>query len=371
MPALLLLLSLAFAQDRVVSAARMDELAARSPAIFDVFFEREAADVRDRPRFRTTAQMAIVDGMQAPLAQADVPATLSGGRITLSSVFAVDGERGWRAGVDSTIVDLDIDEDALRQLEQPTSLSWRHQRQLAYVGRYDRDRALSWHAGLTTRSRPIVGTDATRTFFATTRQDGGLETVDTRFGLSGHVRWGPAGELAVALDETGVDQAHVRRPFAVPRTDGVGPLLGAVPELGLYRGGAFVRGLEIVPRRVRLDASAAARTQAGERAGFDHAAFALDAPLKHDPDPPDPDHRMHTPADHQPGIALRARGSAWRLADGVRPGGAGELAVTDIVIKQKVELDVMVGGAWNDYRAMGLLAVADLPLLTVDLDLAW
>jgi len=374
LPALLPLL-LAPARAAPMSVDRLGELATRTPAAFDVFFAQKDQDLDARVPFRLKIDtVGTYDDLRAPVSlagldggavRAALPAGVFGGTVSVSGTTG-DGARGWRWALDAAALGLSVDPEAFAAagLADPGD-SWSYVNSVGAGTFFDAARQLELTAGVAIRGAPRATPPAAGPPAFTTAPDGdGGQTATTvTTGAFLHAGWGPAGELAVTLLPDGLSQAVYRRPFEAARADGLGPLLGYLPALGQLRAGAYVDNLGLLPGRLGLDAEALLRREApqgGDPAvGPDHATLGLELRLWGDRAPAEgaPDGAAG------PSVALTARGSAWWLADGPVPGGAAELGLRGARL-QATRLSVAVGGAWNEYRALSLLPLTDLPLVT-------
>mgnify|MGYP000391821199 CR=1 FL=1 len=365
-----------------MSVGRLSDIAARSPSAFDLFYAREAADVATRPRFYGALNIVgSVTPMESRFwvpdqhaqpggpthAAAVLPSGVFGSTLTLGGVGAPQDAWGWRMGIDSTQVGLTADEEAAqeRHLDVPEG-GWGFATTLAYVGWFHRDLGLSLTGGALYRFVPAVEMVDEQPHFTTVYDsDGELDgSVYTTEGFV-HAGWRPLGQVAFTIGEDGLGQAIYRRPFAVPRTERLGPLLAVLPALDQVRAGAFVEGLVVDERWAIVDAELQARQEADGRPGADHASVQVEAWILKDDHPADADYRDRYAADIDPEVVVRGRVSSWVLTDGAVTGGAIEVEVDGIRTGHGGgDIGFALGMAYNDYRALTLLPLPDLPVVT-------
>ena len=368
-----------------MSAGRLRELAARSPSVFDVFFAREATDTLRQPRFYATIEAV---GSWAPMESrfllpsptmvateseqvtTVLPTQVVRSVTSLVGVGTLQSGWGWRAGMDLTQVGLTAEEEAVEQraLAVPDG-GWYYANALAWGGVFHRERGLSFTAGGLYRMVPLVEEVGGTPHFTTQPDDtGSLDGTDIAGQAFVHAGWTPLGQLALTVGSAGVAQAVYRRPVVLSEETQVGPLVGWLPALQQVRVGGFVEDLAIHPRWCRLDAELQGRHEGDAGAGLDHASVQWEARLRHDPDPPSAHYPTRNPAHIDRELWVRGRVSTWTLAEDTVTGGALELALAGVRLRRQADMGFGLGVAWNDYRALTLLPLADQPLMTFTID---
>lgn len=369
-----------------MSVDRLAEIAARTPSVFDTFFLREDEDIERRPHFRMSVDVvAAFDDMRAsyllPFVSAEdgtttlqttlQPSFVMGGTISMSGTTNGTESRGWRFGIDTSQVSLSPDAETLEQqkFEVPDSASWSYANTLAYASWFDRDRGITLSGGYAFRMTPVSTTsDTGQPVFSLGREDGDVVASKTEIGGFVHVGWSTVGEVALTVMPDGIGQLVYRRPFQLERADGAGPLLGVIPALQQVRAGAYIAGYNGLSERVRLDAEAMMRHEAGQAVGFDHTSVEVELWLKKASSTLDPNYRSRKVTRESREVLLRARGSAWSLSEGLVPGGAAEVAWSGFGVGRRGDIGFSIGGAWNDYRSLTLLPLTDMSLMTIRIE---